>query len=736
MMFNSTLARLASAVTLAAGFAATSEATLTQYVVVKTQVTSGGVLLDQYRVFARFNGVTDTLLNGFNFSYQGGATVADPYAGFYHKDNSSYNGGVLSKQYGTWSPSLTGSPTLNRPFDSYLIIGGEATATNTSNADPSWNSGGTPPHAGSPLGWNRPDVVNNNVAGWFNSSPPNLQGRVGVAPNTSTDVLIAQFVVDRDVSLGTWSFRTAYNNGVAGSTVQFFTGTFSLCPSLQNYYVDADGDGYGSPSGSPVESCAPIPGYAPNNTDCDDTNPAVNAITVWTRDLDGDGFGSTASGTLTQCVQPTGYVLNNPDCNDADATINPNTIWTRDLDGDGFGSSGDGTLAQCAQPTGYVRNNTDNCPAIANPGQEDCNANGIGNACEWAGFTLLDCDNDGIPNVCEGGEAIIRSSPTLAPIGTGVPAVSHTFTGLKSAYGPSVRLHIDAVADLDLFSEYLAVSIDGGAQEFFFVSGGTDCPSTADRETKTFTIASFNALVADGALTVSITASGTVSPTQCPNGGVVLRLEYEHLPSTQDCNSNGSLDSCELGSGTAFDCNGNGRLDVCEVASGLGTDCNGNGKLDSCDLASGTSTDLNGNGILDDCAGEYVVGGSGYPTIQSAVDAVPAGGTVVIGTGTYPGPVIITGKRVTITSTQGPLGTTITGNGLNTAIIRIDGAAAAGTSIGYVTLRGGTVGYDFGGSRVGGAIAVTSTPNVTIDYCTFDGNHAGYGGAVYAFGSS
>ncbi|MEY2713945.1 MAG: hypothetical protein RIT24_288, partial [Planctomycetota bacterium] len=402
----------------------------------------------------------------------------------------------------------------------------------------------------------------------------------------------------------------------------------------------------------------------------------------------------------------------------------------------GFGSSGDGTLVQCTQPAGYVLNGTDNCPALSNPGQEDCNGNGIGNACEWLGVTLLDCDSDGIPNACEGGEVIVRTSPTLAPVGTGVPPVSHTFTGLKSAYGTNVRLHIDAISDLDLSSEYLAVSFDGGASEFFFVAGGRDCPATPDRETKSFAIPAFNALAADGSLTVTITASGTVSPTQCANGGVTLRLEYEHLPSTQDCNSNGALDSCEIGTGTAFDCNGNGRLDTCDVAAGAGTDCNGNGRLDSCDLASGASTDLNNNGVLDDCAGEYVVGGSGYPTIQSAVDAVPSGGTVVISTGTFAGPIVISGKRVTITSTQGPLGTTITGNGLNTSIIQINGPAAAGSYIGYVTLRGGSVGYDFGGYRVGGAIAIISAPSVTVDYCTFEGNRAGYGGAVYSFGSS
>lgn len=196
------------------GLAYSASAAFVGFAGTLTQVATSGVLLDQIRLYARFNGPSDTLLSAFNFQYVGGATSADPYAAFFHKDNSDYNGGVLSRQYGSWAPYLTGSATANRPYDSFLTIGGTATATNTTNADPSWSWGGSGAHAGGASGWNRPDLLNNGSMGWFNSSPPNLQGRVGVAPNTLTDILIGQFVVERNSFAGMWRLTVGYNDDV------------------------------------------------------------------------------------------------------------------------------------------------------------------------------------------------------------------------------------------------------------------------------------------------------------------------------------------------------------------------------------------------------------------------------------------------------------------------------------------------------------------------------------------
>ena len=202
---------------LAAAVSSVASASFVEFYTVKTQTSTGGTNLDVYNLYARFNGATDTVLNAFNWNAINGAICN----AFYHKDNADYNGGVLSQQYGTWAPQLVGSATLNRPFDSFVSIGATNGGTSGTSADPSWNSAGA-------SGWSRPDLPTGFNVGWFNSSPPNLQGRVGVGGNSADSVRLGQFVLARDFTAGEFNIKVGFNSGVAGAPVQFAEGTFLL----------------------------------------------------------------------------------------------------------------------------------------------------------------------------------------------------------------------------------------------------------------------------------------------------------------------------------------------------------------------------------------------------------------------------------------------------------------------------------------------------------------------------
>ncbi len=143
-----------------------------------------------------------------------------------------------------------------------------------------------------------------------------------------------------------------------------------------DYYVDADGDGYGDAAVAVTAACGAPTGYVADATDCDDadgdTNPGAAeacdgidnncdgvadedlSLVTWYVDGDGDGWG-LVSEPLLLCEgedPPAGYARDLGDCDDGDGNINPGapegdcadpvdyncdgSVGYADLDRDGF----------------------------------------------------------------------------------------------------------------------------------------------------------------------------------------------------------------------------------------------------------------------------------------------------------------------------------------------------------------------------------------------------------------
>ncbi len=214
-----------------------------------------------------------------------------------------------------------------------------------------------------------------------------------------------------------------------------FPGAGERCDGLDNdcngtvddnvqgiWYIDNDADNYGHPSGV-FPSCNPPPGFAPNATDCDDSNASVNpgasevcdgldnncaggvdegVTTTYYRDLDADGFGNPGS-TSAACSAPSGYTLDNTDCNDASASAYPGA--TEICDGidndcdtvvDQVDDDGDSWVAMACGG-----GDCDDTDPTVNPGAVEVWYDGIDQDCDLN--SDFDQDGDGFDSSAYGG---------------------------------------------------------------------------------------------------------------------------------------------------------------------------------------------------------------------------------------------------------------------------------------------------------------------------------------------
>lgn len=110
---------------------------------------------------------------------------------------------------------------------------------------------------------------------------------------------------------------------------------------------DADGDGLGDPDESRLV-CAHGDGWVDNADDCDDSDPETGGRFIYYVDADGDGYGTDEP--FEGCVWESGYVGQAGDCDDENADRNPGTFerTITDLDDDCDERDDDGLLEKVA----------------------------------------------------------------------------------------------------------------------------------------------------------------------------------------------------------------------------------------------------------------------------------------------------------------------------------------------------------------------------------------------------
>ncbi len=161
-------------------------------------------------------------------------------------------------------------------------------------------------------------------------------------------------------------------------------------------------------------------------------------------------------------------------------------------------------------------------------------------------------------------------------------------------------------------------------------------------------------------------------------------------------------------------------------------DLNGDGEMD---VATGKQTPTSLGTIdflVQTCRSMFVP--QDFPTIQAAIDAVPAGAqrTVQVAAGTYHESFALNGKDVIVRGAANNT-TILDGTGLTTSIARFTGGEPATAGVENLVFRNGIVGSRFTPKStftIGGALYGVNSA-AAIRNCRFEQNIADFGGGVY-----
>lgn len=233
------------------------------------------------------------------------------------------------------------------------------------------------------------------------------------------------------------------------------------------FYVDADGDGFGT--GELVSVAAegpndPPAGYSLSGSDCDDTDNTIWQSANLYLDIDADGYHSGQEIVCYGATIPEFYAETTlgEDCNDQAPELFQTYAFFADADGDGFGSVEE--VMVCAEnattpPEGYALDNTD-C--------DDSDAE------VWEGTTyFIDADQDGY----DGGTAIVCAGESV-PVGYSETSEGPDCDDDNAEVHTLFSYFADADGDGFGFGESLEVCSNGTTIPEGFSENSSDCDDT------------------------------------------------------------------------------------------------------------------------------------------------------------------------------------------------------------------------------------------------------------------
>ncbi len=404
----------------------------------------------------------------------------------------------------------------------------------------------------------------------------------------------------------------------------------------------------------------------------------VADFTIGLRDCNGDGTadalqadsdGDRVIDACDQCpqdaakIEPGDCGCGTPETDtDGDGTPDCLDDCPNDANKTAPGDCGCGSLEIDSDADG-VADCIDNCMSTPNPGQEDCDGDGIGDACEGG----LDCNANGVPDDCElaGNDCNQNGIPDDCELagndcnGNGVLDECELAGNDCNANGvlDTCELSGNDCNANGLLDDCELAGNDcngNGVLDTCEIAGndcngngllddcesGPDCNANGVPDECELANNDCNLNGIPDECETDCNANGVPDEcetfTDCNLNGIPDECET-------DCNANGVPDDCE----TLADCNGNGVPDECESHP----DCNANGLPDVCDILEGRSQDTDGDGIPDECERVLYVdsgapsGGDGstwttaFDDLQAALAIAIPGDNVWIAAGTYrPGP--------------------------------------------------------------------------------------------------